>query len=135
MQNFMAFKALKSYRVYSFITVKLLEINIKRYLKITHIFSSAVWHLPREIFELTIESLMISFLIWLRAQTLCADHLGLYFLTSSPTSSVNCGELLSLSIPQVSLFVKWDTDNIYFTDIIKRIIIYLKASRRVPDAL
>ena len=27
----------------------MLEINIKRYLKITHIFSSAMWYLPREI--------------------------------------------------------------------------------------
>ena len=35
----------------------MLEINIKRYLKITHIFSRAVWHLPREIFDLAIESL------------------------------------------------------------------------------
>ena len=35
----------------------MLEINIKRYLKITHIFSSAMWHLPREIFNLAIESL------------------------------------------------------------------------------
>ena len=35
----------------------MLEINAKRYFKITHIFSSAVWHLPREIFDLAIESL------------------------------------------------------------------------------
>ena len=35
----------------------MLEINIKRYLKITHIFSSAMCHLPREIFDLAIESL------------------------------------------------------------------------------
>ena len=35
----------------------MLGINIKRYLKITHIFSSAVWHLPREIFDLAIESI------------------------------------------------------------------------------
>ena len=34
-----------------------LEINIKRYLKITHIFSSTMWHLPREIFDLATESL------------------------------------------------------------------------------
>ena len=33
----------------------MLEINIKRYLKITHIFSSAVCHLPREIFDLAIQ--------------------------------------------------------------------------------
>ena len=26
----------------------MLDINIKRYLKIAHIFSSAMWHLPRE---------------------------------------------------------------------------------------
>ena len=31
--------------------------NIKRHLKITHIFSSAMWHLPRQIFDLAIESL------------------------------------------------------------------------------
>ena len=30
----------------------MLEISIKRYLKITHIFSSAMWHLLREIFDL-----------------------------------------------------------------------------------
>ena len=35
----------------------MLEITIKIYLEITHIFSSAVWHLPREIFDLAIESL------------------------------------------------------------------------------
>ena len=33
------------------------ESNIKKYLKITHIFSSAMWHLPRQIFDLAIESL------------------------------------------------------------------------------
>ena len=35
----------------------MLEIDIKRYLKITHIFSSAMWHVPRDIFDLAIESL------------------------------------------------------------------------------
>ena len=35
----------------------MLEINIKRYLKIIHIFSSAKWHLAREIFDLAIENL------------------------------------------------------------------------------
>ena len=35
----------------------MLEINIKRYLKITHIFSSANWHWPTEIFDLASESL------------------------------------------------------------------------------
>ena len=35
----------------------MLEINIKRYMKITHIFSRAIWHLPRGIFDLAIESL------------------------------------------------------------------------------
>ena len=35
----------------------MLEMNIKRYLKITHIFSSPVWLLPREIFDVAIESL------------------------------------------------------------------------------
>ena len=33
----------------------MLEIIIKRYLKITHIFSSAMWHLPREVFDLAIK--------------------------------------------------------------------------------
>ena len=35
----------------------MLEINIKRYLKITCKFSSEMWHLPREIFDLAIEGL------------------------------------------------------------------------------
>ena len=35
----------------------MLEINIKRYLKITYVFSSAMWHLPREIFDLATENL------------------------------------------------------------------------------
>ena len=34
-----------------------LEISIKRWLKIAHIFSGAMWCLPREIFDLAIESL------------------------------------------------------------------------------
>ena len=34
----------------------MLEINIKRYLKKTHIVSNAMWHFPREIFNLAIES-------------------------------------------------------------------------------
>ena len=35
----------------------MLEINIKRYLKITHIFPSIIGHLLREIFDMAIESL------------------------------------------------------------------------------
>ena len=35
----------------------MLKINIKIYLKIAHIFSSAMWPLPREIFDLAIGSL------------------------------------------------------------------------------
>ena len=35
----------------------MLEISIKRYLQITHIFSNTMWHLPREIFNLVIKSL------------------------------------------------------------------------------
>ena len=35
----------------------MLEINIKRYLKITHIFSSAMWHLQKEIFDLSTENI------------------------------------------------------------------------------
>ena len=38
-------------------TKLMLEISIKGYLKRSHIFSSAVWHLSREIFDLAIESL------------------------------------------------------------------------------
>ena len=33
----------------------MLEINIKSYLKITHIFSYSMWHLPREIFDVATE--------------------------------------------------------------------------------
>ena len=36
----------------------MLEINIQRYLKIAHMFSSAVWQLPRELFNLAIESVV-----------------------------------------------------------------------------
>ena len=35
----------------------MLEINIKIYLKITCLFSSAMWHLPRESFDLATKSL------------------------------------------------------------------------------
>ena len=35
----------------------MLEINIRRCLKITHLFSSVMWQLPREIFDLAVESL------------------------------------------------------------------------------
>ena len=35
----------------------ILEINIKRYLKITHIFSNAMWYLPKDVIDLNIESL------------------------------------------------------------------------------
>ena len=35
----------------------MLEISIKRFLKTIHIHSSAVWHLPREIFDLAFKSL------------------------------------------------------------------------------
>ena len=34
----------------------MLEISSKRYLKITHIFSSVMCHLPKKIFDLAIES-------------------------------------------------------------------------------
>ena len=39
----------------------MLEISIKRYLKITHIFSSAMWHLLREIFDLDWPSFLKKF--------------------------------------------------------------------------
>ena len=43
-------------RVYYYCEI-MLDIIIKQYLKITHIVSSTVWHLPRDIFDLAIESL------------------------------------------------------------------------------
>ena len=43
--------------LFSYFCGIMLGINIKRYLKITHIFSSAVWHLPREVSDLAIERL------------------------------------------------------------------------------
>ena len=43
-------------RVYYYCEI-MLDISIKQYLKITHIVSSTVWHLPRDIFDLAIESL------------------------------------------------------------------------------
>ena len=42
-------EALKSYRLFSSHYRILLKISIKRYLKITNIFSSAMWHLPRDL--------------------------------------------------------------------------------------
>ena len=57
MQNFHGLKVLKSHSLFSYHYGIMLEINIKRYLKITHILSSAMWHLSREIFDLAIESL------------------------------------------------------------------------------
>ena len=33
------------------------EVTIKRYLKITHIFSNAMWYLPKDVIDLNIESL------------------------------------------------------------------------------
>ena len=35
----------------------MLEVNIKRYLKITHVFSRAVWPLLSEIFDLAVKGL------------------------------------------------------------------------------
>ena len=57
MQEFHGLKVLNSYSLFSYNCVIMLEISIKRYLKTTHIFSSAMWHLPREIFDLAIENL------------------------------------------------------------------------------
>ena len=48
MQKFHGLKMLKSYRVCSHHCGIMLEINIKRYFKIRHMFSSAVSPLPRE---------------------------------------------------------------------------------------
>ena len=55
-QEFHGLKVLKSYNLFSYHCRIMLEIKIKRYSKITHIFSSAMWHLPRETFDLAIES-------------------------------------------------------------------------------
>ena len=41
--------------LFSYLCGNVLKINIKRYLRITHIFLSEKWHLPREIFDLAIE--------------------------------------------------------------------------------
>ena len=62
----------------------MLEISIKRYLKIAHTFSSAVWHLLKEILDLAIESLskirlsQQEFAVWLRKlkQGLCINLEG-----------------------------------------------------------
>ena len=56
-QKFHGLKSLKSCSLFSYHCRIMLEIKIKRYSKITHIFSSAMWHLPRETFDLAIESL------------------------------------------------------------------------------
>ena len=56
MQEFHGLKVLNSYSLFSYNYVIMLEISIK-YLKTTHIFPSAMWHLPREIFDLAIENL------------------------------------------------------------------------------
>ena len=57
MQKIHGPKVLKSYSLIFYHCGIMLEINIKRYLKITPIFSSAMWHFPREIFDLAIEGL------------------------------------------------------------------------------
>ena len=44
-------------KLFSYYCGIILAININRYLKIAHIFSSAMKHLPRQIFDLAIESL------------------------------------------------------------------------------
>ena len=56
MQKFHGLKVLKQ-SLFSYHCGIMLEISIKRYLKIAHIFSNAMCHLPREIFDLAIESL------------------------------------------------------------------------------
>ena len=55
-QKFHGLKVLKSYSLFSYHCRIMLEIKIKRYSKITHIFSNAMWHLPRETFDLATES-------------------------------------------------------------------------------
>ena len=51
----------------------MLEINIKRYLKITHIFSPTMWHLPREIFDLTVE-ILINLKDWKNMEGDCIEE-------------------------------------------------------------
>ena len=55
--QFHGLKALTSQSLFSYLCEIMLEVIIKRYLKMTHVFSSAMWHLPREIFDLPIENL------------------------------------------------------------------------------
>ena len=57
MQKFHSLKVLKSYRVCSLITVDYVRNQYQKILKIALAFSSAMWHLPRELFDLAIESL------------------------------------------------------------------------------
>ena len=54
-QKFHGLKSLKSCSLFSYHCGIMLEINIKRYFKIAHIFPNVMWYLPREI--LAIESL------------------------------------------------------------------------------
>ena len=57
LQKVHSLKILKSYSLFAYHCGIILELSIKRYLKMTHIFSSAMWHLPRETFNLAVESL------------------------------------------------------------------------------
>ena len=77
----------------------MLEINIKRYLKITHIFSSAMWHLPRQIFDLAIESLSkVTAKSLQSCQTLCDP------IDSSPPGSPVPGILQARTLEWVAIF-------------------------------
>ena len=58
MQKCHGVKVLKSQCVFSYHCGIILDINMKRYLKVILISSNAMWHLPREILDLAIESLI-----------------------------------------------------------------------------
>ena len=65
MQIFYGLKVLKSYRVCSHHCGIMLEINIKRYFKIRHMFSSAVSPLPREsISRFNVSMLSVFWWLW-----------------------------------------------------------------------
>ena len=56
-EKFHGLKVLRSYSLFSYHCWIMLEISVKRYLKIIYTFLSALWHLPEEISDLAIESL------------------------------------------------------------------------------
>ena len=57
LKKFHGLKVLRLYCLFSYHCGIMLEISVKRYLKIIYTFLSALWHLPEEISDLAIESL------------------------------------------------------------------------------